>query len=122
MSELYHRDIGFPAVVDTLFGKSLAFRFTRHSLRSCLNDRYGVIKPPPRHTIQKGEIIEADTDGAAVYKILIRIPYDAKCDLCMALTPNPGGDSLVRICWLNRVDDRHFTLDKSKYKTYIVPP
>ena len=121
MSELYHRDIGFPAVVDTLFGKTLTFRFTHHARRACLNDRYGVIVPPQKVTIEKGQVVEADTDGAAIYKIVIRFPYNDNFDLCMALLPNFNGDSLVKTCWMNRVSDRHITLDKSKYCTYVVP-
>lgn len=121
MSQLYHRDIGFPMVVDTLFGKTLTFRFTHHAKYACIKDRYGVIKPPPSLKIEKGQIIEADTDGAAIYKIVLRVPYDDKFDVCLAVMPNLNGDSLVKTCWLNRVSDRHFTLDKSKYSTYVVP-
>lgn len=121
MSELYHRDLGFPAVVETLFGKRLTFRFTHHARRACLTDRYGVITPPATLVIEKGQIIEADTDRTAIYKILLRVPHTAEFDLCMAILPNVGGESLVKTCWLNRVTDRHFTLDKSKYKTYTVP-
>jgi len=121
MTGLYHRDIGFPPAVETLFGKTLTFRFTRHALYACLNDRYGKIMPPSSVRIEPGQIIEAETDEVAVYKIVLRIPYDEKFDLCIALMPFFTGDSLVKTCWLNRVSDRHFTLDKSKYQTYVVP-
>lgn len=113
---LFHRDLGFPAVVETLFGKKLTFRFTRHSLRSCLTDSYGTFIPPKEVTVAPGQIVEADTDGATIYKIVLRIPHDEKFDLCIALMPNIGGESLVKTCWLNRVSDRHITLDKSKYQ------
>lgn len=121
MSKLYHRDIGFPTVVESLFGKRFTFRFTHHAKWACLNDHYGVITPPAAVVVEKGQVIEADTDGAAVYKIVIRIPHTTDFDLCMAVMPNLNGDSLVKTCWLNRVSDQHRTLDKSKYSTYAVP-
>lgn len=111
MSQLFHRDLGFPAVVETLFGKTLTFRFTRHAIRSCLDDRYGTFTPPAKWQIAPGQIVEAESDGAVVYKIVLRVPYNPTFDLCIALLPNTNGDSLVKTCWLNRVTDRHATLD-----------
>lgn len=118
MSQLFHRDLGFPPVVETLFGKTLTFSFTRHALYACLHDRYGVITPSRSVTIAPGQIVEADADEKSVYKIVLRVPYDEKCDVCIALLPNLNGDSLVKTCWLNRKDDTHTTLDKSKYAAY----
>lgn len=121
MRGLYHRDIGFPDCVGTLIGKTLTFRFTRHALYACLNDRYEMIQPPASVAIAPGQIIEADTDGVEIYKIVLRVPYNPTFDLCIALFPNLNGDSLVKTCWLNEKKDAHSTLDKSKYQTYVVP-
>jgi hypothetical protein len=121
MSQLYHRDIGLPAAVESLFGHTFKFRFTRHSLQACLSDRYGKITPPASLKIEPGQIVEAESDGAAVYKVVVRVPHKEGFDICIAFLPNLGGESLVKTCWLNRTTDKHATLDKSKYAVHVVP-
>ena len=113
---LYHKELGFGKLADNLYGKSFRLNYSGHAKRSCLEDRYGIIsKPPFQATITKENLIELETNqfGGPV-KAVIRLPYDSKFDVVLAIIPD-FNVATVKTLWLNESNDSHFTLDKSKY-------
>lgn len=55
-------------------------------------------------------LYEVETRDNKVVKAVIRTSYDIDYDVCIVFD-----DTKVRTAWLNRKDDRHNTLDYSKY-------
>lgn len=112
---LYHRDIGLPDCA-CLF-RSFGLTYTFHAKRACVSDRYGTIRPPvsviPRH----GQIIEVEVWNNHIVKAVVRTTYNDICDLILVLIPGSPAEATVKTCWLNRRDDNHRTLDRTKYAT-----
>lgn len=116
---LYHTELGFPPdLVSQVSARNFRCRFTRHALTACLNDRYGKIVPPPQFRVELDEVIEIEARRQHGYwdvrKVVVRLPYNAKFDLLMAFIPD-NDLAIIKTCWLNSVDDKHSTLDESKY-------
>lgn len=108
MSQLYHREIGFPQV--ELPCGTLELQYTAHARRAAQTDRYGYICLSKRVTIRPEQVFEIEVEGQRVTKLCARLPYDERCDLCLVLRGN-----LCVTCWLNRRDDRHHTLNRGRY-------
>jgi len=109
---LYHKQLGLPQVAASLFGRSFRLNYGHHAKHACLNDRYGLISAPPFVvTVNEFNLIELECDKNIITKFVIRLPYDAKFDVVLAIQP----DGFVRTIWKNEKSDLHFTLDKSKY-------
>jgi len=83
-------------------------------MRACVTDRYGRVIPPFSITILAEQIIEVEVYNGGIGKAVIRIPHCETYDLVLALFPREG---FVKTCWLNRKDDTHCTLDRTKYQT-----
>jgi hypothetical protein len=112
---LYHSQIGLPKNVEWFFGRSYLLTYSRHAQLSCLNDRYGVIRKPPfQAQVTRENIIEVETQGNLIIKIVIRVSYDERFDVVIALIPD-FDIATVKTIWLNEKNDFHKTLDKSKY-------
>lgn len=116
---LYHRDVYLPASLVNLLPKGLLNVYTTQHARerarqlglgycpSCLDCR----------DIDT-EVIEVDTDDNGQVKIVYRVPYSTKSDLCLAvLFCDEGAESffLLKSCWLNDKLDTHKTLDTTRY-------
>ncbi len=121
MSQLFHRDLGFAPIVTRalcrLATSSFRPRYSMHSLRAALDDRYGPFVPPARITINVPEVVEVEISGLCITKVVVRIPCPKRdgFDLMLALTDFAADTVTVKTCWLNRTTDTHTTLDASKY-------
>lgn len=108
---LYHFQVGFPKAVVYIHGV-LDLTYSRHALEARLNDRYGVVLLPKQLDVETAKLIEIEVEGNVVVKAVYRIPLNAECDLVLVV----GRDGFVRTVWLNRNNDVHRTLDRSKYR------
>ena len=106
---LYHYTIGFPRV--RLPVGLLPLRYSKHAQREMLSDRYAIINPPATLDVGKAKIIELETFRGEAVKFVARIPHSPKHDLVLVVKP----DGFVKTVWLNERNDRHSTLNKSKY-------
>lgn len=111
MSELYHRDIGFPKDVRFIVG-ILRLRYSAHALHECDNDRYGAFEPPATIDVGTGEPVEIEVECGVVVKAVYRAQFDDELDVVIVVTP----DGWVKTAWLNQRNDKHRSLDRSKYR------
>lgn len=110
---LYHKLIGFPSTLIINSDYKILVTYTQHAKNEAKKDRYGDIVLPQLVKFKKEDIIEIETsDNIIVDKVLIRIQYDEKYDICLAILLGIG---LVKTLWLNDKKDSHKTLDKNKY-------
>ena len=110
---LYHKLIGFPVtlLLDTVYHRLVSY--TQHAINEAKKDRYGDIVLLKVIKFKREDIIEVETsDNINADKVLIRIPYNEKYDICLAILLKV---SLVKTLWLNDKKDSHKTLDKNKY-------
>jgi hypothetical protein len=111
---LFHSDVFMPAryAAPCHEGK---LTYSGHARREAASDRYGNIDLPDVFTAGRGRLIETevqfDGDEARVVKQLWRQPLDEGRDLVMAIVP--GGR--VKTVWVNRTNDKHRSLDRSRY-------
>ena len=110
---LYHKNLGFPTTLHLEDEYIITPKYSQHSLKSSKDDRYGEIGLPILIKANKESIIEVETaDNITADKILIRIPYSSKYDICIVILLET---SVIKTVWLNSVDDKHQTLVKNKY-------
>lgn len=121
MTGTFHKDIGFPPLVDTLDKRLFEFTFSAHALHACLNDKYGKVMPPASIVVHKNQIIEVSIFNGEIQKVVYRTPHNEYFDLILVFMPREDKVGFVKTCWLNHKKDDHSTLDKSKYSTYVVP-
>lgn len=107
---LYHRDIYIPKV--KFSDKNYPVSYGKHALEAAETDRYGLIKLPKTVNMINVQIIEIEIKYSRIEKVLIRMPYNNHLDLCMVIIPDRF---FVKTVWLNAHDDKHKTLDESKY-------
>lgn len=86
---------------------------SQHAIKAMRDDRYGKFSIPVAIDTNSAEAIEAEVVGGEVVKVLYRIPLNRQNDVCIAVIPQNG---VVKTAWLNRIDDKHKTLNVSKYK------
>ena len=114
-----HYQLGFPSNCRLRFGL-LKLEWTRHALRECQADRYGIIHPPTHLDTEKAQVIEAEIErdeGGKLWtkKVVYRIPYTDTKDMVLVVIPQLAKASKVKTVWINVRDDLHSTLDESKY-------
>lgn len=111
---IYHRDIGFPSELQLPEG-FMNLRYTKHA-RERQRDKYNNLKVlPTTVNILKDTVVEVHTDdNVKAKKLLIRINYDKKRDIVMALELIDTGARVITF-WLNYKKDQHLNLDKTKY-------
>lgn len=111
---LYHADIRLP---DRFVMPSRVVRiaWTSHAEHARLDDRYGVIPRFDNLDLSKFRPIEVEVSDVTGNwtKIVCRARFDADTDVIFALIP--GRVWKVKTVWLNRKDDNHKTLDRSRY-------
>jgi len=107
---LYHFEIGFPKGLETKFGV-IEVTYKRHALNAAETDRYGRIDLPRTINTDTAKAIEVEVINRQVVKIVYRTKYNDDFDLILVLSR----DASVRTVWLNSVNDKHKTLDRSKY-------
>ena len=117
----YHRDIFIPTNV-TVPARTVKVEYSGHALAESAADRYGSVPRVTHVNLAHPavQIIEVTLDAQtrALAKVLVRIPSSANVldDIVLVLRPARGA-WLAVTTWLNRRDDKHRTLDRSKYGT-----
>ncbi len=78
-------------------------------------DRYGEFEYPKFIKVCPESVIEVETDSnGKIIKILVRLEYNDKFDLCLAIIPIEK-QARIKTGWLNSRSDNHRTLDITKY-------
>lgn len=108
--KLYHFEIGFPKGLNTKFGV-LELNYTRHALNAANNDRYGRVNLPRKINTDNAKTIEVEVTDNYVTKIVYRIHYNDRYDLCVVV----GVECRVYTVWMNERNDGHRTLNRTKY-------
>lgn len=125
MSRLYHKKVFWYASFDTLakelFNKNYSLHLFEHLLYS--TDKHGMTMRELDRIID--ELIdnkrcfflyEVETRAKDdIVKCALRTSYDLDRDISIVFATSKDGKNIVKTAWLNRKDDRHFSLDKSKY-------
>jgi hypothetical protein len=116
MSKLYHKDIFLPPQAVKRALGHYRLTFSAHASRACADDRYGRIIPANFLRVEPNNIIEMEVAGNDLpVKVVCRLPYDNRNDICIVALIIESGSALCKTLWLNRKDDTHRTLDRSKY-------
>ena len=123
---LYHSDIYLPAEILTPWlGLRWRILYGTHAARAALDDRYGRLRALPTDLqIEPWMVFEAEVEDGELIKVCVRIgegftvegsegPVDLSLVLSSSRTAN--GSLFVRTLWLNQRNDKHHTLDASKY-------
>lgn len=127
MSRLYHKKVfwhtDFDLQARTLFNKNYSLHLFEHLLYS--TDKHGMTMRELDRIID--EIIDKKrnyflyevetTIHDEVFKAVVRTSYDLDRDISIVFALSKKNELIVKTAWLNRKDDRHMTLDKSKYYT-----
>lgn len=58
----------------------------------------------------KGYLFEVEETDGKVTKAVYRVQYDNDKDICLVIRKG-----LIATAWVNKKNDKHFTLDKTKY-------
>ncbi len=110
---LYHTDIRLPTGF-RLPDRVVELAWTRHAEGARHNDRYGVIPKIPVVNLGLCRTIEVELQGKRVLKVVVRTALDKTNDIVLVLVPGPGAWT-VKTVWINKKNDSHKTLDRSKY-------
>lgn len=107
---LYHKDIYIPKL--TFHKVDVVLNYTYHAIAAAENDRYGRIELPETINFNLTEIVELEIVNGKVFKFVARMHHDTKNDLVLVVLAD---GYRVKTVWLNRKNDTHRTLDRSKY-------
>lgn len=72
-----------------------------------------VFTPPYTLDTNTAQVIEVEAENNQTIKVVYRIKYFPKEDLCLAVLV-PSGQ--VKTIWLNHVDDKHYSLRTERYQ------
>lgn len=111
---LWHADIRLPdgAVLPRTV---VNLEWSRHADGERTKDRYHSEIPAfPALPLHLCRIIEVETEGRAITKWVVRIPWRGDLDLVFVLIPRKGS-WFVKTVWINERNDSHKTLDRSRY-------
>lgn len=119
----YHRDLPGgvpPEAIQAFLGTRIALDYSRHAMQAAVQDRYTNPKSPwvaPRHVLlSAGDIVEAQVEDGVAVKAVVRVALDLDRDIVLVLNqPDRMLRAFVRTLWINLVNDKHSTLDSSKY-------
>ncbi len=115
---LYHKDIGFPeslVINETIFNLG----YTNHALKRKHRESGNVLVLPQVVKMTTNNVIEIGTeDNKNISKVVLRIAFDKRQDMVLVLKPYfDKKKATVITFWLNSKQDKHSTLDKTKYNT-----
>jgi hypothetical protein len=114
-TRLYHKAVFWPkGKLRALQGRSLPLSYGRHALAESTADRYGAIQAPASIVFDEHAVIEMECNGKFPTKVVVRLPYNGDCDLILVVQLGET-EFFVKTMWLNKRDDNHRTLDRSKY-------
>lgn len=109
---LFHTEVFMPQRFQRpLFEGRL--RYGPHALSEAKSDRYGGVPLPEFFEACNAKLIEVefDIDRDEVCKQVWRQALDSKRDIILVM----GRGGFVRTVWVNLRNDKHRTLDRSKY-------
>lgn len=110
---LYHAQKGIPESIKNKLPKStLWLRYSEHAKEARYSDRYGVAPEFDCIDTRAAQVIEVETVGERVEKVVYRVSVDEKLDCCLAVLVWSGK---VKTVWMNRKSDLHQTVNLSKY-------
>lgn len=116
----YHRDIALPAGAARLFAGVFRLELSHHAIHAAAEDKYGMPKLNRTLTVKEADVVEVTFFNSRPVKATIRVPYTKELDLVFVVfTPveiSPLPTLLAKTAWLNRTDDTHKTLDRSKFQ------
>lgn len=117
----YHRDIFVPADV-TAPAVTVLVEYHDHAVKESQSDRYGSIPRVTRINLAHPAVqhieFTIDKNSRRLTKILVRFPHPERDtdDIILVLRVRRGA-WLAVTTWVNRRDDKHRTLDRSRYAT-----
>lgn len=123
MSSLYHREVYWKNSFDKqAFNliKNNKITLTQHFVNHVLYDyvyRYMIdfdsLNIIIDELIEDKEIkpFEVEIENNKVTKAVVRVPYDDTSDISIVFRKNK-----IITAWLNKREDKHYTLDETKYK------
>ena len=123
--KLYHREVYWPVGIDRILPQcfeswnEVELQYSPHARKEANSDRYGKVKLPETINLETAYIFEVEiNDSGVLNKIVARVPYNNKFDLVIVMKVNQYVVNyvIVKTIWLNSVDDKHKTLDESKYE------
>ena len=110
--DLYHSDIRLPDGF-TAPTQRVTLKWTRHAEDARWDDRYGQIPAFTSIPLSQFKVIEVGVEGNRVVKMVVRGHYTDEFDICFVLIPGP--QYVVKTVWMNRRNDVHKSLDRTKY-------
>ena len=125
MNRLYHKKVywhkSFDVLAKELFNKNYSLHLFEYLLYS--TDKHDMTMRELDRIID--ELIdnkrcyflyEVETQAKdKITKCVLRTGYDLDRDISIVFATSKDNKNIVKTAWLNRKDDRHTTLDKSKY-------
>lgn len=116
--ELYHAEIGLPANFVTPTER-VGLCWTRHADSERTKDRYANEIPRFKTLpLSMFKVVEVGMEGNHVAKIVVRGHWTTDLDLIFVLIPDYSifaGPWTVKTVWINKRNDLHKTLDRSRY-------
>jgi hypothetical protein len=118
----YHREIVLPASPE--FAGKFGLVYSNHALGEAARDRYfkgalGQLPSVVKLTEDDPDRVEATFEGGQCVKLVIRVEFDDELDLVLVLIPAEEHSLRVKTLWFNQWDDKHATLDRSRYLSKI---
>lgn len=114
----YHRDIGIPSNV-TVPQRVVKCEYIGHADRERYAEKYGHIPRLDEVDLAAADVVEVAVSEGRVSKLLVRVPHPTseRDDIVMVLRPGETKKHpwTVVTNWVNRKNDKHSTLDRSKY-------
>jgi hypothetical protein len=110
----YHKDIFLPEYLLGDIPEVLELIWTNHAKDEAIKDKYSKIPIINRIHFDKKYVVEY-YEIKCGYKILIRIPYNDRFDMCLILLNEGNREFVVKTVWMNMWNDNHKTLRKEKY-------
>lgn len=109
---LYHPEVYMPEWLrDRVQGLAMMLRYSPHARSEAADDGVMDLLPVALDT-RVGYMVEAETDGAKLVKLVWRQALDAARDIVLVVLPDTR---VVKTVWTNATDDVHATLNPNRY-------
>lgn len=121
---LFNRNVRWSKEFDKICNKLIQrdYVFTEHLLNQLINGdekhniQINLLHFIIREVLRKQEIkpFEVEVIASKITKFCVRTSYNDKKDVCIVFAV--GEQLTVKTAWLNNKEDKHETLDKTKFK------
>lgn len=111
MRNLYHYKLGIPDYLQVRFGV-ISLKYGQHSMEKAYERAGKTFKVPAKLNTDSAKVIEVEETNRITTKVVYRIPFDNRDDLCIVIIPQT---CQVKTVWLNSIDDKHYTLNERPY-------